>query len=93
MRGNMKVTNRGGLSNGDTVALGENVVVANAEQKRGGLRLMAVSDGEEREYVVLSTTVDHGDELEFDGEVVAIESGPGLSSPTVWTLIDTEEYR
>jgi len=89
----MIVTNRGGLSEGDTVSLGSEIVVANAEQERGGLRLMAVSEGSETECVVISTTVQDGDSLDFDGEVLTIQSGPGLSAPTVWSLVDTEVYR
>jgi|GEM_PF-6172654 len=89
----MKATVRNGLSNGDTVELGEEIHETRVEQTRGGLNFSAVHSGETEEFVLLSTTLSNGEELDMDGEVLAVVSGIGTHGPPrAWVLVPVEEY-
>ena len=58
------------LTSGDTVELGD-VVESATESHRGGIRLLAVWDGEPTEYVVVTARFDDGDSIDVpdDGEI------------------------
>lgn len=80
------------LEAGDTVRLGDVQDSHTSHGRGGGLRLIAAWEGEATEYVVLRFHAGNGEEIEADGQVLALDAGRGMSNPTVWMLIPTEEY-
>lgn len=80
------------LEAGDTVELGDVRDSHTSVGRGGGLHLIAAWEGEATEYVVLRFHAGDGEEIEADGQVLAVEAGSGMSNPEVWMLIPTEEY-
>jgi hypothetical protein len=79
------------LEAGDTVELGD-VEDSHTEVSSGGLHLIAAWKGEATEYVVLRFHAADGEEVESDGQVLAVEQGSGMANPSVWMLIPVGEY-
>lgn len=82
------------LSKGDTVTLGS-VIDSQVQQQRGGsLRFIAVHDGEEREYVVLTARFEDSESIQIpdDGQVLAVTDGNQRANPVCWMLVPKSAY-
>ncbi|WP_324663103.1 hypothetical protein [Haloarcula sediminis] len=88
----MKVTDKR-LQAGDTLELGENIHATNEQVPRGGgLNITVVHDGDAKEYVVLRTQVEDGDEL-GKSEILALTDGSGMMSGSwAWQLVPASAY-
>lgn len=92
----MQALDKGGLTSGSRLTLGSELVIANTEMTRSGLRLIALTEGEPtKEYVVIVTRFTHGDTVEPPTESAIplhVSSGTGMSSPIAHWLIDVKHY-
>lgn len=82
------------LEAGDVVELGAVQDSETSVGRGGGLHLIAAWDGEATEYVVLRFHAADGEAVNAPegSQVLAVESGSGMSNPSLWLLVPRDAY-